>query len=163
MAAGDPVNTYDLFEIADLGLVYTTTVGLEMAMSGVPVIVVGKTHYRGKGFTLTRIPGRSSTPCWTRSWLPPQSTASPIEQVARAWKYAYRFYFEYPLPFPWHLLHFWDELETWPVKRVLSPEGQALFGDVFRYLAGEPRDVWGRAAAEGQAVASAPGEREQSS
>ena len=46
------VNTYDLVEIADLGLVYTTTVGMEMAMSGVPVIVVGNTHYRGKGFTL---------------------------------------------------------------------------------------------------------------
>ena len=35
----DKVNTYDLIEVADLGLVYTTTVGLEMAMSGVPVIV----------------------------------------------------------------------------------------------------------------------------
>ena len=46
------VNTYDLVEIADLGLVYTTTVGMEMAMSGVPVIVVGNTHYRDKGFTL---------------------------------------------------------------------------------------------------------------
>ena len=48
----DPVNTYDLVEIADLGLVYTTTVGMEMAMSGVPVIAAGQTHYRGKGFTL---------------------------------------------------------------------------------------------------------------
>ena len=46
------VNTYDLVEIADLGLVYTTTVGMEMVMSGVPVIAVGNTHYRGKGFTL---------------------------------------------------------------------------------------------------------------
>ena len=48
----EEVNTYDLIAAADLGLVYTTTVGLEMAMSGVPVIVVGDTHYRGKGFTL---------------------------------------------------------------------------------------------------------------
>ena len=30
-----------LVEIAELGLVYTTTVGMEMAMSGVPVIVSG--------------------------------------------------------------------------------------------------------------------------
>ena len=29
-----------------------------------------------------------------------------------AWNYAYRFFFEYPLPFPWHLLHFWNELES---------------------------------------------------
>lgn len=52
VGAGDPVNTYDLVEIADLGLVYTTTVGMEMAMSGVPAIVIGQTHYREKGFTL---------------------------------------------------------------------------------------------------------------
>jgi len=51
VAAEDPINTYDLVETANLGLVYTTTTGLEMAMSGVPVIVSGQTHYRGKGFT----------------------------------------------------------------------------------------------------------------
>ena len=37
----DKVNTYDLIEVADVGLVYTTTVGMEMAMYGVPVIVSG--------------------------------------------------------------------------------------------------------------------------
>ena len=48
----DPVNTYDIIEMADLGLVYTTTTGMEMAMSGVPVIVAGLTHYKGNGFTI---------------------------------------------------------------------------------------------------------------
>ena len=52
VAATAKTNTYDIVEIADLGLVYTTTVGMEMAMSGVPALVVGRTHYRGKGFTL---------------------------------------------------------------------------------------------------------------
>ena len=47
----EKVNTYDLIEVADLGLVYTTTVGMEMAMNGLPVIVTGQTHYRGRGFT----------------------------------------------------------------------------------------------------------------
>jgi hypothetical protein len=37
-------------------------------------------------------------------------------------------------------LDFWEELETWPIKRVLSKEGQSQFGDVFRYLAGAPRN-----------------------
>ena len=50
--AHDPINTYDLITVSDLGLVYTTPVGMEMAMSGVPAIVSGATHYRGKGFTL---------------------------------------------------------------------------------------------------------------
>ena len=30
----EKINTYDLIEITDIGLVYTTTVGLEMALKG---------------------------------------------------------------------------------------------------------------------------------
>lgn len=52
IGALDPINTYDLIEIADVGLAYTTTVGLETAMNGRPVISCGQTHYRGRGFTL---------------------------------------------------------------------------------------------------------------
>jgi capsule polysaccharide export protein KpsC/LpsZ len=134
------INTYDIVEIADLGLVYTTTVGMEMAMSGVPVICVGNTHYRGKGFTLD-----------TGSWEgyfemlgkvlaePGQYRLSP-EQVAHAWNYAYRFFFEYPHPFPWHLLHIWDDLESWPVSRLLSDEGRAGYQKTFNYMVGEPID-----------------------
>ena len=138
--ASDPVNTYDLIEIADLGLVYTTTVGMEMAMSGVPVIVAGKTHYRNKGFTL-------DPDSWERYYaLLEEKLAAgylqPLDhqQVEKAWQYAYYFFFDYPCPFPWHLLDFWQELDSWSMERVLSAEGQAAFGDTFRYLAGEPRN-----------------------
>ncbi len=44
-------------------------------------------------------------------------------QVEQAWNYAYRFFFEYPHPFPWHLVHFWKDLETWPLSRLLKDEG----------------------------------------
>lgn len=50
--ANDPINTYDLIAIANLGLTYTTTTGMEMAMHGLPVVVSGNTHYRDRGFTL---------------------------------------------------------------------------------------------------------------
>jgi hypothetical protein len=143
VAAGDPVNTYDLVEIADLGLVYTTTVGMEMAMSGVPVIVAGHTHYRGKGFTLDPDTWQAYEAILEHSLAAPHEQRMPQEQVERAWNYAYRFFFEYPHPFPWHLLGIWDELEEWPLERVLSAEGQAAFGDTFRYLLGEPVE-WGR-------------------
>ena len=56
-----PGQHHDLVETAGLGLVYTTTVGLEMAMSGVPVIVIGQTHYRGKGFSLDPDSGRATS------------------------------------------------------------------------------------------------------
>ena len=138
VGALDPVNTYDLIEIADLGLVYTTTVGMEMAMSGAPVIVSGETHYRGKGFTLDPSTWDEYFHTLDQALTGSESRLSR-PQVERAWNYAYRFFFEYPCPFPWHLLYFWDELEHWPLKRVLSDEGQAEFGEAFRYLAGEPR------------------------
>ena len=138
VAADDPVNTYDLVEVADLGLVYTTTVGMEMAMSGVPVIVAGHTHYRDKGFTLDPGSWDAYYQMLELALRNPEKYRPKQHQVDGAWRYAYNFFFAYPRPFPWHLLHFWNELEAWPVERVLSPEGQEAFGDTFRYLVGEP-------------------------
>ncbi len=134
----EKVNTYDLMGLAGLGLAYTTTVGMEMAMRGAPVILAGQTHYRARGFThepttydeyfglldklLTNLALYRLTP----------------EQVELAWNYAYRFFFDFPLTFPWRLMKFWQDLETWPLSRVLSDEGRAEFGKAFDYLAGEP-------------------------
>ncbi len=139
VAADDSVNTYDLVEIASLGLVYTTTTGMEMAMSGVPVIVSGQTHYRGKGFTFDPTSWEEFYMLTKQSLLSENGSKMSQAQVQQAWNYAYRFFFEYPCPFPWHLLYFWDELKTLPLSHVLSDEGQAEYGDAFRYLAGEPR------------------------
>lgn len=138
VGAGDPINTYDLLEIADLGLVYTTTVGMEMAMSGVPTVVAGQTHYRGRGFSFDPQSWQEYEQILTRLLADPAGSRLPHQQVEAAWSYAYRFFFEYPRPFPWHLLHFWNELETWSVARVLSDEGQAVFGRTFAELLGEP-------------------------
>jgi hypothetical protein len=50
--AEDPTSSYVFMDEANLGLVYTSTVGLELACRGVPVIVAADTHYRGRGFTV---------------------------------------------------------------------------------------------------------------
>lgn len=140
VGADDPINTYDLVEIADLGLVYTTTVGMEMAMSGVPVIVAGQTHYRDKGFTIDPASWEAYFQQLEEVLGNPQGFRLTRGQVEQAWHYAYRFFFEYPVPFPWHLLHFWNELENWPIEKVLSPEGLAQFAPAFDFLLGSPRD-----------------------
>jgi hypothetical protein len=111
-----------------------------MAMSGVPAIVVGQTHYRGKGFSLDPDSWDEYHKILTRALEDPENVRLNLTQVELAWNYAYRFFFEYPQPFPWHLLHFWKELETWPVERVLSAEGQLEFGETFAYLVGEEID-----------------------
>jgi hypothetical protein len=138
IGALDKINTYDLIEIADLGLAYTTTVGVETAMNGRPVIVCGNTHYRKRGFTI-------DPDTWEAYFAALENVLSDLpahrlsdEQTAKAWNYAYRFFFEYPRPFPWRLMNFWEDLEVWPLNKVLSDEGMTHFGDTFKFLVGEP-------------------------
>jgi hypothetical protein len=45
------ISVYDLISLAKVGLVYTTTVGLEMASFEVPVVTAGISPYYDKGFT----------------------------------------------------------------------------------------------------------------
>ena len=140
IAPTEKVNTYDLIAAADVGLVYTTTVGLEMAMSGVPVIVVGDTHYRGRGFTQD-----------PQSWVQYHKTLKAVlenpqgfrlseEQINLAWAYAYRFFYEYPRPYPWHLVYLWEDYAKHPLGEVVKSKEWPQYKQVFGYLAGEPLD-----------------------
>ncbi len=138
IGALDPINTYDLIEIADVGLAYTTTVGLETAMNGRPVISCGKTHYRGRGITL-------DPNTWDEYYATLENVLADIpayqlneKQIEFAWNYAYRFFFEYPRPFPWRLMNFWDDLAEHPLESVLSEEGMARFKKTFDFLVCEP-------------------------
>jgi hypothetical protein len=138
IGATDKVNTYDLIEIADLALVYTTTVGVEAAMNGCPVIACGNTHYRKRGFTI-------DPDTWEAYFAALESVLGDLKarrlteaQTAMAWNYGYRFFFEYPQPFPWRLMNFWDDLDIWPLERVLGEAGMAQFGDTLKFLTGEP-------------------------
>ena len=137
IGATDKINTYDMIEIADLGLVYTTTVGVETAMNGRPVIACGNTHYRKRGFTI-------DPNSWDEYFAAIESVLADFEghrlteeQTAMAWNYGYRFFFEYPRPFPWRLMNFWDDLDVWPLERVLGKEGMSQFADTFGFLVGE--------------------------
>ena len=44
------VNTYSLFKYIDLGVIYTGTLGLEMLLSGIPVVSTGFTTHYNLGF-----------------------------------------------------------------------------------------------------------------
>ncbi len=136
----EKVNTYDLMGLTDLGLVYTTTTGLEMGMHGIPVIAAGQTHYRRRGFTLDPSSWDEYYAILDKAlaYLPAQRLTP--EQIDLAWRYAYRFFFEYPRPFPWKLAGFWQEYPAWTVGRVLSAEGRAAFGKTFEHFVGEPID-----------------------
>jgi hypothetical protein len=89
------LSSYTLMELASVGMVYTSTVGIEMAVMGIPVIVAAETHYRGRGFTLDVA---SADEC--RQTLDRALAASldateraRISEVAR--RYAYLFFFRF--------------------------------------------------------------------
>ncbi len=134
----EKINTYDLMEIADLGLVYTTNAGLEMAIRGIPVAVSGKAYYRNRGFTV-------DSDSWDEylrklEWLLADLSAHRLtaEEIDRARNFAYCIYNEYPQPFPWHIEKLGLSLQKRPLSFVLSPEGRREFEPAFEELAGEP-------------------------
>lgn len=91
------LSSYTLMRLGEIGLVYTSTAGLEMALEGKPVIVAGQTHYAGKGFTHdVRNPEEYRTRLTRMADLAPLSA----EAVAQARRYAYLFFFRFMLPFP---------------------------------------------------------------
>ena len=133
-----PFNTYDVIDLADFGLVYTTTAGLEMAMAGIPVIVAGRTHYRGRGFTHDPSSWDEYAQQIEALVRRPRGERLPAEQVDLAWRYAYRFFFDYPFPFPWHLVRFWEDENARPMHALLSPGGLAPYREALAAFVGEP-------------------------
>jgi hypothetical protein len=136
------VNSYDFADAAAVGLVYTTTMGLEMAMRGMPVLVTGQTHYRGKGFTQDPDSLDDFFLRLEQILLNPDQHQPDEAAVQTAWTYAYRFFFEYPQPFPWHIQYFWECEAEWPLERVLGEEGQAEFESTFEAIT-HGRDLFG--------------------
>ena len=134
----EKINTYDILEITDLGLVYSTTVGLEMSLRGIPVIVAAQTHYRSRGFTTDPETWDEYYSVLNEKLNHIQGSRLTQEQIEQAWRYAYLFFFAYPKPFPWHLLDLSNDVKKRPISYVLSPEGEEKYGKTLNYLAGEP-------------------------
>jgi hypothetical protein len=135
----EKINTYDLMEITDLALVYTTHAGLEMATRGIPVLISGKAHYRRKGFTLDADTWDEYFSVLNQALHSIPKRLTP-EQLELAWNYAYSFFAEYPRPFPWHLEKIGHNLDKYPLAYVLSPEGRSKYEATFQQLAGTPVD-----------------------
>ena len=136
----EKINTYDLMEFTSLGLAFTTTTGLEMSLNGIPVIACGNTHYRNRGFTLDPKSYDDYFGILNGMLSDVSKHQLTDAQVELAWRYAYYFFYEYPRPFPWRLISFWDDIKTWPVGRVLSDEGMAEFGNTFKQMTGGKLD-----------------------
>ena len=97
IGANDMTSSYPLMNAADVGLVYTSTTGMELALSGTPVIVAGATHYRGKGFTVDVDDVDDFLSTLDEALDEPKQFAPDVE---RAREYAHFFFFRAPVAAP---------------------------------------------------------------
>jgi hypothetical protein len=97
VAPRDPMSSYPLMEASDVGLVYSSTTGLELALAGTPVIVAGETHYRDKGFTID-VESPEGFHQALDDVLDAPEPPTPDRELAR--RYAHLFFFEVPIAGP---------------------------------------------------------------
>jgi len=110
----EATSSYALLSLSRAALVYTSTIGLEAALLGKPVVVAGRTHYRGRGFTVdvgrretygALLEGALAADDGPGATGPnaagPNATGSSAEAMELARRFAYLFFFRYTQPFPW--------------------------------------------------------------
>jgi hypothetical protein len=93
----DDISSYTLMEMAQYGVTYASLSGLEMTLAGKPVIVAGKTHYAGKGFTYT-----PASIAEYQDWLAHLDCLAPPspQQIELARRYAFMLFCRASHPYP---------------------------------------------------------------
>jgi len=92
------INSWSVIHLADVGLVHTSTVGMELPLEGVPCVVVSKTHFRGKGFTVD-IETREEYFRLLDTFDPAAIDRNRLALIAK--RYAYLLFERYQIPFPY--------------------------------------------------------------
>jgi hypothetical protein len=92
----EKVNSWSIYEITDLGLVHTTTAGMELPLVNKACMVVSKTHYRDKGFTID-INSKDEYFKMLDSFDP--LSIDYDKNKIQALKYAYLLFIRYQIPF----------------------------------------------------------------
>ena len=101
----EEVNSWSIYDISTLGIVHTTTAGMEMPLVHKPCMVVSKTHYRNKGFTVD-VESKEE-------YFRILSDFDPLaidfkKNKVEALKYAYLLFIRYQIPFNL----FYEEITT---------------------------------------------------
>jgi hypothetical protein len=131
------INTYGLMEASQLGLVYTSDVGWEMALRGKPVICGGRGHYSGKEITYDSTSSESYFSYLDRFSGDTTSLQVSEDRKERAMKYGYMFIKDRMKPFPWMPGLLWQDIKTYPMERVLTSPCYDQFHEAFELLSGD--------------------------
>lgn len=112
------ITAYELFPYIGLGLVHTGTLGLELSMAGIPVIVAAKAPYRGKGFTIDPPTREAYFEAIDRVLTTGEPEMVVEDRIRQSRAYFYLQYFHF---FVDHKLCSW-EWDRQPVVKVQSAE-----------------------------------------
>lgn len=95
----NPVSSYTLAAVADVGLVWYSTIGLEMAAMGKSVVRAGRSWLAYADFMHSALQAQDYA-----SLLDDMRNISAqgpnLESAARAWRFAYVWYYRQSIPFP---------------------------------------------------------------
>jgi tetratricopeptide (TPR) repeat protein len=130
--------SYRLLAAAQLGLYYSGTLALEMAMMGVLALTGARPLIGGFGFTREAATPEAYFDMIAAALADPDGNALTPDEIERAWRYADLYIVQALKALPWSYQRFWPSiLEEWPMARVLGPEGVAAFDRIFAVFAGE--------------------------
>lgn len=121
------LTVYQLFPLIKAGLVHTTTVGIEMAAIGLPVITSARSPYRGFGFTLDP-ENQSNYFNDLEEILAGKRLLDPARQVDLAYKFILFYHFHYYTKID-IMDYRWGERPRLKVKKI-----QDLFPGNNKYL-----------------------------
>jgi hypothetical protein len=139
------VSTYSIMEVTDLGIVFASTTGLEMALRGIPVVCGNPSqHYNRKGFSIDPDSREEFFAAIDHYVIDPKARRLTERQIELAYCYADLYFNHWYRHFPWQAQSLWADVKRWPMTRVLSAEGVKEFGPVLDEL------VSGRAGTSGR-------------
>lgn len=99
------VNSWSIYAISTVGIVHTTTAGMEMPLVNKPCMVVSQTHYREKGFTIDI---NSKEEYFTTLANFDESSINYDKNRDLALRYSYLLFIRYQIPFNM----FFEEIST---------------------------------------------------
>jgi hypothetical protein len=132
VAADDPVNSYDLLRSARLVLPYVSTIAIEAAAMGKPVLISGAAHFAESGFVWTAR-SRDEYLALLRRGIRGELPPLP-EQRERAWTYYYLAAVANRIPtqFTPHPDDYWDWCRRPPEAVFSDPEVAAILEAIDR-------------------------------
>lgn len=95
----DDISSFDLMKIARCGLIWHSSVGIEMAAMGRPVLRAGNYWFRDAGF-MTAPSDADAYGASVDNVLADSESSPRIEQIIAAWRFAYCWFFRQSIDFP---------------------------------------------------------------